>query len=285
MIKGVIVPLITPFKEGKVDFKSYKNLVEYYIEQGAHGLLPLGTTGESPTMCDSEYEELVKKTMEFVAGRVPVIVGLGGNDTNSVISKLPIAEKYKVDGILSVCPYYNKPSQRGIYEHFKKIAGSTTLDIIIYNIPYRTGVNIENETLYQLAEIDNIVGIKDCCGSMKQTMEFLLNPPKNFSILTGEDNLFFSTLGLGGHGGIMASAHLKTKEFVSVYNDIKNNDTNKALETWKELSKIIPVLFEEPNPAPLKYALMKMGLIESDEIRLPLVNISEGLEKKIDKMI
>lgn len=283
MITGVIVPVITPFINGEVDLKSYKKLIEFYIEEGCHGVLPLGTTGESPTVTDYEYQLIVEKTMEYVNGRVPVYIGLGSNNTVAMKEKIMMVEKNKVNGILSVCPYYNKPNQKGIYEHFKYVASSTDRDIIVYNIPYRTGVNIENDTIYKMSEIKNIVGIKDCCGSMQQTMELLLNSPKDFSILTGEDALFYSTLALGGHGGIMASAHIKTRDFVEVYNLIKNDNCKMALDKWKELSKLIPLLFKEPNPAPLKYILNKQGLIESDEIRLPLVNISTELEEEINK--
>ncbi|MBW6411493.1 4-hydroxy-tetrahydrodipicolinate synthase [Clostridium weizhouense] len=284
-IKGIIVPLITPFKEGMVDFKSYENLVDHYINEGVDGIIPLGTTGESPTISNEEYEEILSKTMEYNNGRVKVYTGLGGNNTIEVIKKLKIAESNKVDGILSVSPYYSRPNQRGIYEHFKRISESTDLNIIIYNIPYRTGSNIENDTIFKLAELENIVGIKDCSGSMKQTSELILNAPKDFSVLTGEDVLFYTTLALGGDGGILASASLRTRDFIKVYNYIKENDHQSALRIWKELDEFIPMLFEEPNPTPLKYCLKKKGLIESDEVRLPLTNITEQLEKKLDNML
>ncbi|SFD06859.1 4-hydroxy-tetrahydrodipicolinate synthase [Clostridium uliginosum] len=284
-IKGIIIPLLTPFKDGNVDFNSYKKMVEYYIEQGVDGILPLGTTGESPTISCEEYEKILDKTMEYNNGRVHVYTGLGGNNTNEVVKKLKVAENNKVDGILSVSPYYSRPNQRGIYEHFKRISEATDLDIIIYNIPYRTGSNVENETIYRLAELKNIAGIKDCSGDIKQTSDLLLNSPKDFSILTGEDSLFYTTLTLGGHGGILASASLRTKDFIKVYNDIQENNHKSALETWKELYKFIPALFEEPNPTPLKYCLKKMGIIDSDEVRLPLMNITQDLEKKLDNKL
>lgn len=223
--------------------------------------------------------------MECTSNRVSVYAGLGGNNTSEVAQKVKIAEKYNVDGILSVAPYYSRPNQAGIYEHFKFISEATDLNIILYNIPYRTGTNIENETVYRLAELKNIVGVKDCSGNMKQTTELLLNQPKDFSILTGEDAQFYTTLLLGGQGGIMASAHLRTKEFIEVYNLVKANNHQVALEKWKSLYGMIPLLFAEPNPAPLKYCLKKLGLIESDEIRLPLVGITEGLKVKLDKII
>lgn len=284
-VDGIWVPLVTPFKDGKVDYESYKNLVNYYIEKGVTGLMPLGTTGESPTVAEEEYEEILAKTMEYNNGRVPVFVGLGGNNTVKVVEKLKVVEKHKVQGILSVCPYYNRPDQRGIFEHFKMLSEATNLDIIIYNIPYRTGRNIENETIHRLAELKNVVGIKDACGDFKQSMNLLLDPPKDFSILTGEDAFLYSTLLLGGNGGVLASAHLKTETFLDVYNLVKNNDHQAAFEKWKEVAPIIPLLFEEPNPAPIKYCLSKMNLIKSPEIRMPLLEITDVLRKKLDKAL
>lgn len=194
-------------------------------------------------------------------------------------------DKYNIKGILSVCPYYNRPDQRGIYEHFKRISESTSLDIVLYNIPYRTGRNIENDTIRRLSELDNIVGVKDACGDFTQTTELLLNRPDNFSILTGEDAFFYSTLMLGGDGGIMASAHLNTEKYVEVFNKSKQNDYKSALEIWKQVANMIPLLFEEPNPAPIKYCLSKTGVIASEALRLPLVPISENLKEKLNKFL
>ena len=284
-IQGVYVPLITPFANDKVDYDSYKRMLDHYLSKNISGIIPLGTTGESPTISEYEYEEIIEKTMEYNNGRVPVYIGIGGNNTKKVISQLKLAEKYKADGILSVCPYYNSPDQRGIYEHFLRISEATDLNIIIYNIPYRTGRNIENDTIYRLAELENMVALKDSCGDIKQTANLLLNPPKNFSILTGEDVLFYITLTLGGDGGILASAHLNTEDFVDVYNAVKNNNHQLALEKWKILAKFIPLLFEEPNPAPIKYCLNKLGIISSQEVRLPLTEITDNLKDKLDSVV
>ena len=281
-VKGLWVPVVTPFENDELDMVSYEKLVNHYINEGVHGLMPLGTTGETPTLSEKEYEEIVSKTMEVVNGRVPVIIGLGGNCTRSVIDKLKVAERHKVQGILSVSPYYNRPDQRGIYEHFKKISESTDLDIVLYNIPYRTGRNMENETILRLSEEKNIVGVKDASGDFNKTIELLLNKPDEFSVLSGEDNLFYSSLLLGGDGGVTASAHLKTRDFIKVYDYIQNNDAKAALEIWKEISPMIPLLFKEPNPTPIKYMLKKMGLINSDEVRLPLVPISQELKNELD---
>ncbi len=285
MITGVWLPIITPFKENKIDYHSYKRLIDHYSDKGISGFIPLGTTGESPTLSDFEFEDMIEKTMDYNNRRLPVYIGVGGNCTAQVIKKVRIAEYYDIKGILSVCPYYTRPSQEGIYSHFKSIAEETPLDIIMYNIPYRTGVNMENETIHKLSEIKNIVGLKDCCGNIKQTSELLMNPPKDFSILTGEDILFFLTLTMGGHGGILSSSHMKTEMFVEVYNKIKENDLEAALKIWKPLYDFIPLLFKEPNPAPIKYCLERLSLIDSSEVRLPLTQISNQLKEKLDCII
>lgn len=281
-LNGVWLPIITPFKDDKIDYNSFRKLIDHYAEKGIDGIIPLGTTGEIPTLTDYEFEEMIEKTVEYNKERLPIFVGVGGNYTKKVIKKVRIAEEYHVQGILSVCPYYNRPNQEGIYSHFKSIADETKLDIILYNIPYRTGVNIENETIYRLAELKNIVGLKDSCGDMKQTMALLMNPPKDFSILTGEDILFYVTLLLGGQGGILASSHLQTEKFVDVYKLVKENNHEEALKIWKGLYEFIPLLFKEPNPAPIKYCLQKLGFIDSAEVRLPLTEITTRLKEKLD---
>ncbi len=285
MLTGVWLPIVTPFKNDKIDYKSYKRLIDHYSEKGISGFIPLGTTGEVPTLSDYEFEEMIEKTMEYNTRRLPVYVGIGGNYTAQVIKKVKIAEYYDINGILSVCPYYNKPNQEGIYSHFKAIAEETPLDIVIYNIPYRTGVNVENETIFRLSEIRNIVGVKDCCGDIKQSMQLIMNPPKDFSVLSGEDLLFYLTLTLGGHGGILASAHMNTEDFVDVYQKVKANDTEAALKVWSRLYEFIPLLFKEPNPAPIKYFLSETGLIDSPEVRLPIMEISDQLKDKLDHFI
>ena len=281
-VKGVWLPVVTPFKDDAIDFASYKRLIDYYVDKKIDGIIPLGTTGESPVIEEDEFEHLIDMTMEYVSGRVPVIIGAGGNYTKKLIHRLKIIERYDADGVLSVGPYYNRPDQRGIYEHFRSVADSTGLDIIIYNIPYRTGRNIENETIYRLAEVKNIVGLKDSCGDIKQTMALLQAPPPDFSIMTGEDLLFYTTLLLGGAGGILASAHLKTEEFLDVYARVQANDHQGALPIWNNLAAMIPLLFTEPNPAPVKYCLSRMSLIDSPEVRLPLMGVTPALRGRLD---
>jgi 4-hydroxy-tetrahydrodipicolinate synthase len=284
-LKGVWLPIVTPFLNNKIDYKSYKRLIDYYTPKGITGLIPNGTTGECPTVEDYEFEELLEKTVEYNNTRLPIYFGLGGNNTNKLLKQLKVVEKYKVDGILSVSPYYSRPDQNGIFEHFKAISESTDLKIIIYNIPFRTGRNIENETLLMLAELDNIIGVKDSCGNINQTMDLIFNRPDKFSVLTGEDILFYLTLALGGDGGILAASHLETEKFVSIMDSIDKNDHKTALAKWRTIEKFIPLLFKEPNPAPIKYYLAKKGLIISDELRLPLTGISENLKRELDKYI
>lgn len=284
-LEGVLVPLVTPFKDGKVDLVSYEKLIKTYSEKGAAGFMPLATTGETPTLSDYEYESILDKTLEANKLNLPIYVGFGGNNTEKMTKDIKKLEKYNIQGILSVCPYYNRPDQRGIYEHFKRISESTSLDIVLYNIPYRTGRNIENDTIRKLSKLKNIVGIKDACGDFNQTTELLLNRPEDFSILTGEDAFFYSTLMLGGDGGIMASAHLNTEKYVEVYNKAKQNDHVGAFKLWKEVVDIIPMLFKEPNPSPIKYCLHKLGVIKSDDVRLPLVSISKELSLTLDKLL
>lgn len=281
-IKGIWLPIITPFKDDEIDLKSYKKMIDHYIELGIDGLIPLGTTGESPTISDDEYQQMLDVTLEYVNGRVPVYFGFGGNYTAKLTKKMGQLEQSGIDGILSVSPYYNRPDQRGIFEHFKRIAEATSLDVVLYNIPYRTGRNMENETILRLAEIPNINSIKDACGDIKQSLELLHNRPEGFSIMTGEDAFFYLTLLYGGQGGIMASAHMNTGDFRKVFDHVAANDHKSALAIWDKLSTSIPLLFAEPNPSPLKYCLHRLKLIDSPEARLPIMPITETLATRLN---
>lgn len=284
-MKGVWLPIITPFKNGEVDYISYSNLIKHYMDTGITGIIPLGTTGECPTIEPQEFEKIIEKTVETVNGKIPVFAGVGGNYTKKVALQIKNAGALNIDGILSVCPYYNKPNQQGLYEHFKALSESTSLPIIIYNIPYRTGINMSNETLFRLAELKNIIGVKDSCADMNQSVELIKNKPNDFYAFTGDDIFFFHNLANGGDGGIMASAHLYTRQFIKVFNSMQENDYFGALAIWKTISTIIPYLFKEPNPAPLKYCLKKMGMIASDEVRLPLISISKELQAILDNIL
>lgn len=277
-MKGLWLPIITPFKDGNIDYESYKNLINYYINDGITGLIPLGTTGESPALDYEEKIKLIEFTVDHVDKRVPIYVGRGGNYTKKVVESLRELETMGIDGILSVSPYYNRPSQQGIYEHFHHIAESTDLDIMMYNIPYRTGRGMSLKTIEKLSQHDNIVALKDATGDFVFSTKLLLKQLPNFDILSGEDMTFFSTMGLGGQGGVLASAHLNTKAYLQIIEAFENNDIHTARSIWQDISSVVPLLFKEPNPAPIKYILKEKGLIESDECRLPMTPVSEELK-------
>ncbi|SEP31356.1 4-hydroxy-tetrahydrodipicolinate synthase [Rhodospirillales bacterium URHD0017] len=288
-ITGLWLPIITPFKDNAVDFKSYERLIEHYLALGVDGLFPLGTTGESPTLDEAEVDELVERTVATVAGRVPVFVGVGGNATAKVEKALKRLERRAFDGIVSVCPYYNRPSQDGLLAHFRAIAAATDRDVLIYNIPYRTAVNLSNDSLIELAEVKNIVGVKDSSGSIAQSLELLARKPANvpgdFSVLTGEDALYFTMMANGAEGGILAASHVMTERFVEVGRRFADNDVAGARAAWAPLAPLVPLLFAEANPMPIKYLLWRQGLIASPECRLPLTRISDGLARRLDAVV
>ncbi len=279
---GLWLPLVTPFKDGAVDFTSYERLIEHFIAKGVDGLFPLGTTGESPTLDDDESEALIERTLAVAKGRVPVFAGVGGNATRKVEKTLKRLERLSLEGIVSVCPYYNRPSQDGMIAHFRAIAAATDRDVVIYNIPYRTAVNLSNDSLLELAEVPNIVGVKDSSGSITQSLELLQRKPASFSILTGEDALYFTMMANGADGGILAASHLMTERFVDVGERFARNDVAGARAAWAPLASIVPLLFGESNPMPIKYCLWRQGLIASPECRLPLTKISDGLARRLD---
>jgi 4-hydroxy-tetrahydrodipicolinate synthase len=282
-LSGVWLPIITPFHEGEVDLVSYEQLLEHYIELGVGGIFPLGTTGESPTLDDAESEAIVERTLAVVAGRVPVFVGIGGNATAVVLRRLSRLDRYAFSGIVSVCPYYNRPTQDGLAAHFRKIAEATDRQIVIYNIPYRTGVNLTNDTLLSLAEKDNVVGVKDSSGNIAQSLELLCRRPPDFAVMTGEDNFYYTMLAHGADGGILASAHLATADFIAIYHRMRANDHRGALRLWSRLETLVPLLFREANPMPVKYCLWRQGLLRSAECRLPLTQVSLQLAAELDR--
>jgi 4-hydroxy-tetrahydrodipicolinate synthase len=285
MISGIWLPAITPFADGAVDFVSYERLLDHYLDKGVHGIFPVGTTGEGPTIDDDETEAIVDRTVSVVAGRVPVFVGVGGNATHKVVKTLKRLERYAFPGIVSVCPYYNRPTQDGLREHFTRIAEATNRQIMIYNIPYRTGVNLANDTLLQLAELPNIVGVKDSSGDLAQSLDLLRRRPKGFAVMTGEDAYLYTLLAHGADGGILASAHLETERFLTVYERMCANDHQGARAAWSRLEPLVPLLFKEANPMPIKLCLWRLGLIKSPECRLPLTKISPGLAAELDRAL
>jgi 4-hydroxy-tetrahydrodipicolinate synthase len=275
------LPLITPFKDGAVDYASYERLVAHYVGLGVDALFPLGTTGESPTLDERESEALIERTLA-VAGTVPVFIGLGGNATAKVVRSLKRLERLPFRGIVSVCPYYNRPGQDGLIAHFKAIASETDRKVLIYNIPYRTAVNLSNDSLLELAEIRNITGVKDSCGILAQSLDLLARKPAGFSVLTGEDALYFTMLANGADGGILAASHLMTERFLEVGRRFAANDLDSARTAWAPLASLVPLLFAEANPMPIKHLLWRQGLIASPECRLPLTRISDALARRLD---
>jgi 4-hydroxy-tetrahydrodipicolinate synthase len=284
-IAGIWLPFITPFADGAVDLDSYENVLREALAKGITGVFPLGTTGESPVIDDDEMEAIVDRTVSVVSGLVPIFVGVGGNATHKVLKTLKRLERYAFEGIVSVCPYYNRPSQDGLRDHFMRIAESTDREIIIYNIPYRTSVNLLNDTLLRLAEVPNIVGVKDSSGNTMQSLELLRSRPKGFAVMTGEDSFFYTMLAHGADGGILASSHVRTEVFAQVYDLMQRNDHRAAYAAWRELERLIPLLFKEANPMPLKHLLWRQGLLRSAECRLPLTRISAALEQELEQRL
>ena len=283
--QGLWLPLVTPFKDGAVDYASYERLIDHYLALGVDALFPLGTTGESPTLDEAEIDQVVERTVARTDGRVPVYVGVGGNSTAKVAKDLKRLQRHGFAGIVSVCPYYNRPSQDGLIAHFKAVAGATDRDVLIYNIPYRTAVNLSNESMLELAQVPNIVGCKDSSGSIAQSLDLLASKPAGFSVLTGEDALYFTMMAAGGDGGILASAHVMTERFIEVRDCFARNDIAGARRAWAPLARLVPLLFAEANPMPIKHCLWRQGLIDSAECRLPLTGISDQLAQRLDGLL
>jgi 4-hydroxy-tetrahydrodipicolinate synthase len=282
--EGVLVPNVTPFKDGEIDEGSLRRLVDHIIDGGASGLVPCGTTGESATLSHEEHIDVIRVVTEQAAGRVPVIAGIGTNDTRESIELLEAAEKLDVQGYLVVCPYYNRPSQEGIIAHFRSVSEVSDRPFILYNIPVRTGRNIDVNTVVELSRIPNIVGIKDASADIEQTMNIIART-KNFLVLSGEDHLLFSMCCLGGHGGIMASAHVLPGEFLTLCNAARGGDLEEARRLHYHLLPLVRVMFKEPNPAPAKAAMKLMGVIDSDELRLPLMSVTPACREDISGVL
>jgi len=281
-LSGIWLPLITPFRGGALDEGSLVRIVDPYRRQPIDGLILAATTGEGLTLDETELERLVWIVGERLDGKLPLFLGVSGADTSKVAAALARADTLPLDGFLVACPYYVRPGQAGLRLHFEAVAQATDRPILIYNIPYRTGVNIANDTLLALAEIENIVGLKDCCADMAQSFDLLNRRAPGFSVLTGEDALFYGALMHGSDGGILASAHAETAAFAQVRNRLLADDPSLALQAWRDLAALPRLLFTEPSPAPIKYWLWRQALIASPEVRLPITEISPELAKRID---
>jgi 4-hydroxy-tetrahydrodipicolinate synthase len=281
-LSGIWLPLITPFRDGALDEGSLVRLVEHFRRQPIVGMILAATTGEGLTLDETELVRLVEIASEALGGKLPLFLGVSGADTSKVVAAVGRAATLPLDGFLVACPYYIRPGQAGLRLHFEAVAQATDRPILIYNIPYRTGVNIMNDTLLALADIDNIVGLKDCCADMAQSFDLLNRRPSGFSVLTGEDALFYGALMHGSDGGILASAHAETAAFADVRERLLANDPSGALRAWRNLAGLPQLLFTEPSPAPIKHWLWRQGLIASPEVRLPITGISSNLAKQID---
>ncbi len=281
MFQGVFTALITPFKNGQIDEKSFVNLVKWQIEQGVNGLVPCGTTGESPTVSYEEHNRIVTLCIEAADGRVPVIAGTGANNTQEAIMFTRHAKDAGADAALIVSPYYNKPTQEGIFQHFKAIHDAVDIPIIVYNIPGRSVIDITDDTMVRLAELKNIIGIKDATGDLARLSTLRARIKKPFTYLSGEDMTAISFNAQGGAGCISVTANVAPKLCAEMHNEWFAGDAKKALEIHEKLVPLHEAMFCETSPAPAKYAASLMGLC-SEEVRLPLVPPSDGAKEKVN---
>jgi len=280
MFSGSMVALVTPFKAGQVDWKSLEALVEFHVANGTHGIVPCGTTGESATLSHQEHDDVIKAVIKTVAKRVPVIAGTGSNSTDEAVRLTREAEKSGADGALMISPYYNRPTQEGIFQHYKKVASEVGIPIIVYNIPGRTGSKIEPETLARMSEIKNIVGVKEATGSVDQAIDVIRLCGENLAVYSGEDTLTFSLMSLGGKGVISTVANIVPKEMSQLAEACLKGDWEKGRDLQFKLIPLIHAVFLETNPIPIKTALAQMGKC-TGELRLPLTPMSEGNLKKL----
>jgi 4-hydroxy-tetrahydrodipicolinate synthase len=284
VFEGSMVAIVTPFRDDKVDEPALKNLIEWHIKAGTDAIVPCGTTGESATLSMEEHERVVEFTVEVVAGRVPVIAGTGSNSTAEALRLTKHAEKCGADASLQVTPYYNKPTQDGIYEHFRKIAENTSLPIILYNIQSRTGVNIQPETMARLAEIENIVGVKEASGSLSQMSEIVHLCGDKLTLISGDDGLTLPVFAIGGKGVISVSANVAPEDNAQLWDAWKAGNYEKAKQLFYKLLPLNKAMFIETNPIPVKSALYLMGKI-GPEIRLPLTPMRGANLEKLRKAL
>ena len=287
MFKGSNVALITPFKNNELDVDAYLKLIHFHLENGTNGLVPAGTTGESPTLNHKEHEKVIELCIKEAKGKIPVIAGTGSNSTEEAISLTKHAEKAGADGALVVTPYYNKPTQEVLYQHYKKINDNTNIPIIIYNIPSRCVIDMSVDTMARLFELKNIVGVKDATGDLNRLDQTIKKLGSEFIQLTGEDGLAFKFNRRGGVGIISVTANIAPKLCSDMQKYSKSESENEIKEAEKIDQMLQPLhksLFIESNPAPTKYAAKLLGLC-SDEIRLPLVNIKKETEEEVKKAL
>lgn len=282
--KGIYTALITPFKGGAIDEQAYQDFVVWQIEQGVHGLVPSGTTGESPTLTYEEHKRIISLTVEVAAGRVPVMAGTGANATEEAIMFTRHAYDAKADGALIVAPYYNKPSQEGIYQHYKAIHDAVEIPIVVYNIPGRSVINITDETLVRIGQLERVVGVKDATGDLSRPYTLRAAGGEKLQQLSGEDMTAVAFNIAGGQGCISVASNVMPKLTSQVQQACLDDRFDEAIKLHEKLVKLNTVLFCETSPGPVKYALSCMGKC-SAELRLPLVEPSKEAKVKIDKIL
>jgi len=279
-IKGAIVAIVTPFKNGEIDEEGLKELIEWHIKSGTHCIVPCGTTGESATLSHEEHMKVVELTIETVRGRVPVIAGTGSNSTAETIMLTNHAKKAGADAALVITPYYNKPSQEGLYQHFMTVARECKFPMILYNVPGRTGVNMLPQTVARCAKSRYVIGIKEATGSLRQVSDVVRFCPKNFIVLSGDDFTAFPTLAVGGKGVISVASNVMPREMANMINAFFKGDIDKARRLHFKLFPLFEAMFFETNPVPAKTALGAMGRI-SDEVRQPLAPMSKANRERL----
>ncbi len=280
MFSGAFTAIVTPFKNGQVDEKSLKNLIRFGMDGGVSGFIPCGTTGESPTLSHDEHNRVVELTVKEVAGQVKVIAGTGSNSTDEAISLTKHAKKFGADAALLVSPYYNKPTQEGLYKHFAAVAEAVDIPLVLYNIQGRTGVNIENSTVQRLSRIPNIVGVKEASGSILQMSEVIRLCSPEFDVLSGDDQMTFPLMALGGKGVISVVTNIIPDKMSALVKHMLAGQIDKARTIHFEIFELCQTMFVETNPIPIKVALGLMGKIEP-EFRLPLCAPSAANLEKI----
>jgi 4-hydroxy-tetrahydrodipicolinate synthase len=284
MFKGAIVAIVTPFKNGKIDEESLRELIDCQIVNGTDGIVPCGTTGESATLSHEEHDRVIEITIDAAKKRVPVIAGTGSNSTTEALRLTEHAYKAGADGALIVCPYYNRPTQEGLYQHFKTIAEKVPIPIIPYNIPSRTGVNLMPEMVAKLSKIKNIVGIKEASGSIKQMSDIIELCPEDFAVLSGDDIFTLPLLAIGGAGIISVVSNVIPADMAALVDAFAAGEIARAKTLHHKMGALMEALFIEVNPIPVKAALALMGKIKY-EYRLPLCKMAESNFEKLKKVM
>ena len=284
MFEGVFTALITPFRDGRVDEPALRELIEQQIAAGISGLVPCGSTGESATLSVEEHHQVIDIVIGAAAGRVPVLAGTGSNNTREAIGFTQHAKDAGAAGALLLSPYYNKPTQQGLVEHFLAIADETQFPLVLYNIPGRTASNVAPETIARLAEHEFIVGVKEACGDIDQIAQVIASCPDDFAVLSGDDSFLLPVLALGGKGSIAVTSNVAPKAMLELYQSYRSGDVDRAREIHYELLPLFNALFCETNPIPVKAALALLGTI-ADDIRLPLTQLTQPNRDRLQAVL